>query len=105
MYISLDIGGTKCMVAAFSDSLELIARERADTPRSLSEGLSLLTTLTKKVAGGSSIKAIGASAGGPLDYARGVISPLHMPEWRKVPLKQIFQYILVGCDISCTDLI
>jgi len=33
MYISLDIGGTKCMVAAFSDSPELIARERADTPQ------------------------------------------------------------------------
>jgi len=91
MYISLDIGGTKCMVAAFSDSLELIARERVDTPRSRSEGLALLTTLTHKIAGGNPITAIGASAGGPLDHERGVVSPLHMPEWREVPLKQIFQ--------------
>lgn len=91
MYISLDIGGTKCMAAAFSDSLEIVARERADTPRNLSEGLELLTSLTRKVASGSRIRAIGASAGGPLDHASGVVSPLHMPEWHNVPLKQIFQ--------------
>jgi hypothetical protein len=41
MYISLDIGGTKLMVAAFSEKYEIIAREKADTPHSLSEGISL----------------------------------------------------------------
>jgi predicted NBD/HSP70 family sugar kinase len=91
MYISLDIGGTKLMVAAFSEKYEIITRERADTPRSLSEGVSLLKTLTHKVSQGRNIKAIGASAGGPLDYRSGVVSPLHMREWRNVRLKEIFE--------------
>jgi glucokinase len=91
MYISLDIGGTKFMVAAFSESHQLISREKADTPRSLTDGLKLLKSLIRKTARGRPIKAIGASAGGPLDYQQGVVSPLHMPEWRDVPLKQIFE--------------
>ena len=57
--------------------------------KSLAQGL--LKDLTHKVAQGKVIKAIGASAGGPLDYRSGVVSPLHMPEWRNVPLKQIFE--------------
>lgn len=91
MYISLDIGGTKIMVAAFSDAHTIIARKRADTPRSLNEGLELLKNLTREVSAGARITAIGASAGGPLDYKTGIVSPLHMPEWRGVPLKQIFE--------------
>ncbi len=79
------------MAAAFSDSLEIVARERADTPRSFTAGLELLSSLTRTVSKGGRIRAIGASAGGPLDHASGVVSPLHMPEWRDVPLKQIFQ--------------
>lgn len=91
MYISLDIGGTKLMVAAFSDSYEILARERADTPASIEEGLAVLKKLAHTVAGGCSIRALGASAGGPLDYQSGVVSPLHMPTWRQVPLKAIFE--------------
>jgi predicted NBD/HSP70 family sugar kinase len=91
MYISLDIGGTKLMVAAFSETHKLLARERADTPVAVSDGLTLLKTLTHKVASGEKIKAIGVSAGGPLNYKTGVISPLHMPKWRDVPLKDIFE--------------
>lgn len=79
------------MVAAFSDSLELVARERADTPAELAEGLSLLTSLTRAVSQGQTIKAIGASAGGPLDHTTGVVSPLHQPKWREVPLREIFE--------------
>jgi glucokinase len=91
MYISLDIGGTKLMVAAFSDSHEILARERADTPASLEQGLALLKQLAHTVAAGRSLKALGASAGGPLNYRTGVVSPLHMPAWREVPLKALFE--------------
>jgi glucokinase len=91
MYISLDIGGTKLMVAAFSDSYEILARERADTPVSLEEGLAVLKKLAHTVAGERPVRALGASAGGPLNYRRGVVSPLHMPTWREVPLKEIFE--------------
>jgi len=91
MYIALDIGGTKLMVAAFSDSYEILARERADTPASLEQGLTLLKELAHSVAAGRAVRALGASAGGPLNYQSGVVSPLHMPTWREVPLKAIIE--------------
>lgn len=34
---------------------------------------------------------IGAAVGGPLDWKHGVVSPLHQPRWRNVPLKQIIE--------------
>lgn len=91
MYISLDIGGTKLMVAAFNADRKLVRRERADTPRSRAAGIALLKSLVRSVAHGCVITSIGASAGGPLNHKTGVVSPLHMPEWRDVPLKEIFE--------------
>jgi glucokinase len=91
MYVSLDIGGTKIIVAAFSDLHQILARERTDTPASLEEGLNLLKQLTYRVSTGQPVRAIGASAGGPLNYLTGVVSPLHQPTWRNVPLKAIME--------------
>lgn len=91
MYIALDIGGTKLLAAAFSERHELIRRERIDTPHEFSEGIEALKYLVRRVAGSDAITAIGASAGGPLDFETGVVSPLHMPNWRNVPLKSLFE--------------
>jgi predicted NBD/HSP70 family sugar kinase len=34
---------------------------------------------------------IGAAIGGPLDWEQGIVSPLHQPDWRNVPLKAIME--------------
>jgi predicted NBD/HSP70 family sugar kinase len=91
MYISLDIGGTKLMAASFTESHQLLSRERVDTPQALDHGMAILKQLAHAVAGGRTIRALGASAGGPLNYRTGVVSPLHMPAWRDVPLKAIIE--------------
>ncbi len=88
IYIGLDIGGTKLMAAAADTegrSLEVI---RAATPPGLDDGLRELDRMTQKLAAGRQILAIGAAIGGPLDWRTGVVSPLHQPEWRGVPLKE-----------------
>jgi glucokinase len=91
IYIALDIGGTKFMAAAIDCNKQIIAREKAAAPSTLREGLDLLKSMIGRVCGNAEIVAIGASAGGPLDYLTGVISPLHSPEWRNVPLKSIME--------------
>ena len=90
VYLGLDIGGTKLLVAAADRDGTILRRARADTPRGLQEGLDLLTRLAEEVRGDDTALAVGASAGGPLDYRTGVVSPLHQPEWRDVPLGEIF---------------
>jgi glucokinase len=91
IYVGLDIGGTKVIAAAADAKGALLRQLQCPTPRDFQEGLDLLKTMTRNVAGDDAILAIGASAGGPLDYIHGVVSPLHQPEWRDVPLKAIFE--------------
>ena len=91
VYIGLDIGGTKLMVAAADTSGAILRRTRAPTPLDLNEGLELLNRMIAEVAAGDPIAAIGAAIGGPLDAERGVVSPLHQPQWRAVPLKALME--------------
>ena len=88
VYIALDIGGTKILAAAITLDRRIVTRERRDTPVNLEEGLALLRELVVQVADSRRILAIGATCGGPLDYRLGVVSSLHMPKWRNVPLKR-----------------
>jgi glucokinase len=91
IYIGLDIGGTKLMVASADERGTIVRRAREATPRGLEQGLALLDRMIAEVAAGDAITAIGAAIGGPLDAARGVVSPLHQPKWRDVPLKALIE--------------
>lgn len=86
--VALDIGGTKLMAAAADpETGELLKRVRHPTPKPLQEGLDLLDAMVSDVLEGAACAGIGAAAGGPLDWRTGVVSPLHQPAWREVPLK------------------
>jgi predicted NBD/HSP70 family sugar kinase len=91
VYIGLDIGGTKFMVGAAGADGKILRRTRADTPQDLDAGLSLLHRMIDEVTAGEPVGGIGAAIGGPLDWAHGIVSPLHQPQWRNVPLKQLMQ--------------
>jgi glucokinase len=91
VYVGLDIGGTKLMVAAADDAGRILRRVRESTPLDLTEGLDALQRMIAHVAEGDTVAAIGAAIGGPLDAANGIVSPLHQPEWREVPLKAIME--------------
>ncbi len=96
VYVGLDIGGTKFMAAAVDGEGRVIRRTRAPTPLALQEGLALLQAMVRRVAGGEAVEAIGAAIGGPLDRQTGVVSPLHQPRWRDVPLRAVMEAAF-GC--------
>ena len=91
VYIGLDIGGTKTVVAVADGEGTITRRVQEPTPLGLEEGLSVLQRMIETVARGERIIAMGAAIGGPLDWRRGVVSPLHQPAWRGVPLKAIME--------------
>jgi glucokinase len=91
IYIGLDIGGTKLMVAAADTNGQLLRRVRASTPLELDAGLARLEVMVAEVAESQPIAAIGAAIGGPLDVLQGVVSPLHQPQWRDVPLRALME--------------
>ena len=91
VYVGLDIGGTKLMVAAADEKGRILRRVMKATPLDLQEGLVLLHSMVTEVVEGEQIAGMGAAIGGPLDWRTGVVSPLHQPQWREVPLKAIME--------------
>jgi glucokinase len=97
--VALDIGGTKILAAAAGPDGVPLRTLRRPTPSSLEEGLRLLSSLARECAAGASIRSIGASVGGPLDWKEGIVSPLHQPAWRAVPLKALLEKEF-GCPFA-----
>jgi glucokinase len=91
LYVALDVGGTKFVAAAIDAQGLVLGKAREPTPIDLDDGLSLLEEMMEWVSGDRRISGIGAAIGGPLDWRSGVVSPLHQPEWRQVPLKTIME--------------
>lgn len=91
LYVGLDIGGTKLLVAGADREGTILKRVQESTPSDLQEGINKLNRMIVSIAGGKKVTAIGAAIGGPLDYKQGVVSPLHQPQWRGVPLKAMME--------------
>ena len=91
VFVGLDIGGTKIMVAAADQEGNILRRARTDTSTSLEEDLSNLNNMIAEVAGADQILGMGAAIGGPLDWERGIVSPLHQPAWRNIHLKTMME--------------
>jgi predicted NBD/HSP70 family sugar kinase len=91
VYIGLDIGGTKFMVASANKDGKILRRSRSAASASLQNDLDELNRMIEEVAGDEKIMGMGAAIGGPLDWEHGIVSPLHQPAWREVPLKQMMQ--------------
>ncbi|RPI34488.1 MAG: ROK family protein [Chloroflexota bacterium] len=91
VFTGLDIGGTKLMVAAADKDGNIRRRTRAATSTRLETDLETLNQMVAEVAGGEEILGMGAAIGGPLDWEKGIVSPLHQPAWRNVPLKTLME--------------
>ena len=89
--IGLDIGGTKIMVAAADREGNILRRTRMATSTSLEEDLKNINHMIAEVTGADRIIGMGAAIGGPLDWEQGIVSPLHQPSWRNIPLKAIME--------------
>jgi glucokinase len=53
--------------------------------------LDLIHSHILEISAGSNLAGIGAAIGDPLDFQTGVVSPLHQPGWRDVPLKEMME--------------
>ncbi|PKO16594.1 MAG: hypothetical protein CVU39_07165 [Chloroflexi bacterium HGW-Chloroflexi-10] len=91
IYIGLDIGGTKILVASADADGNILQQVRTNTAASLEEDLHALHRMIEVVSQGEKIAGMGAAVGGPLDWQKGIVSPLHQPAWRNIPLKEIMQ--------------
>ena len=91
VFVGLDIGGTKIMVAAADRAGSILRRARTDTSTSLETDLANINRMIAEVVADEEIMGMGTAIGGPLDWEQGIVSPLHQPAWRNVPLKAMME--------------
>lgn len=91
LYVGLDIGGTKLLVASADGKGRILDRVQEPTPLDVESGLAVLNRMITSVSRGRKVAAMGAAIGGPLDWKQGIVSPLHQPQWRDIPLKEIME--------------
>lgn len=91
IYIAIDIGGTKMMTAAVDADMRILRRTKQPTPLDLKAGLDQLNAMIAEVAAGEALLGIGMAIGGPIDIPAGTVSPLNMPQWRDVPMRQLME--------------
>jgi glucokinase len=82
--IGLDIGGTKIMVAAANGEGAILRRTRTATSTTLEEDLANLNKMITVVAAEDEIIGMGAAIGSPLDWERGIVSPLQCSSFRQL---------------------
>ena len=94
--LGLDIGGTKLAAGVVDESGAVHSFLVAPTlgeegPDRVVERLLELGRQAVEAAGVSwpAVEAVGVGCGGPLDAARGVLSPPYLPGWHDVPLRAI----------------
>lgn len=100
---ALDIGGTKIAGALVAADGTLVHCARRATPAQESADtlLGVVYEVVNSLAASplwENVRALGIGSAGPVDLARGAVSPVNIPAWRDYPLRE-----LVGAHPALTD--
>jgi glucokinase len=89
--LGIDIGGTKLAAGVVTSGGVVLSYECIATPTRAAAGelLEAVINLGTQVQHQAHLPvlALGIGCGGPMDYPRGVVSPLHIAAWRSFPLR------------------
>lgn len=90
--LAVDFGGTK-VEAALVTGGSLVAgsrSRRATGPGASSDELDdAVRAVVAEALGDTKVTAVGIGSAGPVDTARGLVSPLNLPAWRDHPLRDV----------------
>ncbi|MEU6879085.1 ROK family protein [Streptomyces sp. NPDC046712] len=85
-YLAVDIGGTKLAAAVVTGTGRVVHQREVPTPSAKPGQKYLvahsLTELVTDVVGEEPIAGVGIASAGPIDAARGTVSPVNIPAWR-----------------------
>jgi glucokinase len=89
--VGIDLGGTKILSVCLDASFNVVDRDYRETQAE--EGpeavIARMAASARAVTEGRTVRAIGVSAPGPLDLARGVVTKApNLPGWLEIPLQR-----------------
>ena len=94
MYIAIDVGGTKTLVAAYSEDGQVLRSEKHPTDANFDKFMQATIVAVEAIAQGERIDAIGVASPALIDHATGVSKSFGNLDWKNVdivsPLKEAF---------------
>lgn len=91
MYIAVDIGGSKILVALGNQQANLVDSIHFETPASFDDAMNQITAAIHKLSTGHHLEAIAVAGTGRLDFEQGIIlQPPNLP-WRDANVKKPLQ--------------
>ncbi len=98
MYVAIDMGGTKTLVALFSPSGRLLESKRFETPQQYSDFLTTLADIFQGLQHDTQkVERCVVGAPGRIDRKNGVVAVFGNREWRNVPMARDIEKI---CKVS-----
>ncbi|MFT4211857.1 MAG: ROK family protein [Microbacterium sp.] len=106
--LALDIGGTKVESALVDSRGRLLpgTRHRAETgrvrtARQLDDAVATVARAALTAAADSTeVVGVGIGSAGPIDVARGTVSPINLPQWRNHPIVDVVRRA-TGLEQAC----
>ena len=86
MYIAVDIGGTKTLVAAYSEEGDVLASEKNPTQREYPDFIKELTEVIHRVSGDQDVEAICVAAPGRINYEEHKVLSLGNLGWQDIDI-------------------
>lgn len=94
MYLAIDVGGSKTLVASFTDSGELKKQFRFPTPRDYKEFIKQLEKVISRQFAGQDFLAACAAVPAVIDRRDGIAKEFGNLGWRNVPVKSSLEKLL-----------
>lgn len=98
MYLAIDVGGTKTLLALFSEQGDIVKREKFPTPPAYEEFISTLIHHINEMVGDAYIESCAIGLPGVIDRERGIVESFGNLSWSDIPIRQALEEVL-DCPI------
>jgi predicted NBD/HSP70 family sugar kinase len=99
MYLAIDVGGTKTLLAVFSEDGEVIAKHKIVTDREYPKFLESIKQIIDTELKDYQITHCCCAVPGTIDFKNGVALAFGNEDWRNIPIQKDIQQLLPGSKL------
>lgn len=98
LVLALDFGGTKIAAGLVDSAGSVLRSSRVPTPAA--DPWDAVLSVVSTVVGDTVVAGVGIASAGPVDAARGTVSPINVPSWQNFPLRAAVAELFPGVRVE-----
>jgi len=98
LVLALDFGGTKIAAGLVDSAGSVLRSSRVPTPAT--DPWDAVLSVVSTVVGDTVVAGVGIASAGPVDAARGTVSPINVPSWQNFPLRAAVAELFPGVRVE-----